>query len=111
LVVPPTGMLVAPNDFVIVGAAATLIETVAVLVHPPGLLSTYLKESTPWKPAAGVYEKLPSALSETLPAADVGVGAPIVVCSPPVVAPQLEIDAPLNVSFASTPSATWVPVR
>src|SRR5262249_41684358 len=37
LVVPPTGMLASPNALEIVGAAATLIETVAMLVHPPGL--------------------------------------------------------------------------
>jgi hypothetical protein len=38
----------------IVGAVATLIVTVAMLVHPPGLLSTYLKVSAPWKFVAGV---------------------------------------------------------
>jgi hypothetical protein len=54
LVVPPTGMLASPNPLVSVGAAATLIETVAVLVQPPGLLSTYLNVSTPVKLVAGV---------------------------------------------------------
>jgi len=54
LVVPPTGMLASPNALEMVGAAATLIETVAVLVHPPGLLSTYLNVSTPVKFSAGV---------------------------------------------------------
>jgi hypothetical protein len=50
----PSRMLEGENDFMIVGAAATLIETVAVLVQPPGLLSTYLNVSRPWKAANGV---------------------------------------------------------
>jgi hypothetical protein len=54
LVVPPTGMLDSPNAFESVGAAATFIVTVAVLVQPPGLFSTYLKVSIPVKPDAGV---------------------------------------------------------
>jgi len=54
LVVPPTAMLASPNAFEIVGAAATLIETVAMLVQPPVLLRTYLNVSTPWKAAAGL---------------------------------------------------------
>jgi hypothetical protein len=54
LLVWPSRMLDGLNDFVIVGAEATLIVTVAMLVQPPELLSTYLNMSTPWKPAAGV---------------------------------------------------------
>jgi len=54
VVVPPSGMLDAPNAFMSVGAAATFIVTVAVLVQPPGLFSTYLKVSIPVKPDAGV---------------------------------------------------------
>jgi hypothetical protein len=54
LVVPLSRMLEDPNAFMIVGGVATFIVTVAVLVHPPGLLSTYLKVSTPVKLLAGV---------------------------------------------------------
>ena len=54
LVVWPSKMLDGPNDFTSVGGVATFIVTVAVLVQPPGLLSTYLKVSDPWKPEAGV---------------------------------------------------------
>jgi hypothetical protein len=50
----PSSILEGENPFVIVGAAATFIVTVAVLVHPPGLLSAYLKLSAPTKFKAGV---------------------------------------------------------
>src|SRR5215472_14432466 len=49
----PNSMLDGENDFIIVGAAATFIVTVAMLVQPPGLLSTYLNVSTPTKFDAG----------------------------------------------------------
>jgi hypothetical protein len=53
LVVPFRRMLDAPNDFMSVGGVATFIVTVAMLVQPPGLFSTYLNVSTPTKFEAG----------------------------------------------------------
>jgi hypothetical protein len=54
LVVPPSRMLDCPNDFIMLGACATFIVTVAILVQPPALFSTYLNVSAPVKLAAGV---------------------------------------------------------